>query len=256
VTSHRAQHRLAILFAALAPVLVAGRAAWSQPAPGPVPPAPPSSAPAAPSQPSPEGAPAKPGEPDLDELLGLPSTKKPDAKRPAAADPTRTELDRKLVSPAEAAEEFVKAIELMGETAQRLEQSRDSGLATQRLQEDVIRRLDMVIRQAEQNRQRRQQQKQQKQQQQQQQASQKQQEQASQQRPQQQRSSDSREDAMPPARQAAELSPDIASRGQAWGALPQRVRDALIQGNADTYSTLYRKWTEAYYRKLAEEGKR
>src|SRR5262252_2192974 len=58
----------------------------------------------------------------------------PTAKpRPDAVDPTRKELDRKL-SEQEVAEQFKQAVELMGETADRLQTSRDTGLTTQRLQ--------------------------------------------------------------------------------------------------------------------------
>lgn len=197
----------------------------------------------------------KSSDPTLDELLGLPGDKG-DNKRPEAIDPTKTALDRKLSS-AEAAEQFEEAIELMDETAGRLQKSRDTGVATQRIQEDIIRRLDMVIKQAEQNRQRRQQQRQQQQQNQQQQG---QQQQQNQPRPSGQREErpdgDSREDAQLPARRDGELRPEAAARGQAWGSLPARIRDALLQGNTDKYSTLYQRWTEEYYRKLAEEGKR
>ena len=58
----------------------------------------------------------------------------------------------------------------------------------------------------------------------------------------------------PPARKDANPNPGVAARGAAWGSLPARLRDALLQGNEDRYSNLYQKWTEAYYRRLAEEA--
>lgn len=195
-------------------------------------------------------------QPTLDELLGLPKPKAdPKAKpRPDAEDPTRSELERKL-SPREVAEQFKQAVDLMGETATRLETSRDTGLATQRLQEDIIRKLDQLIKSAEQN---------QKQSQSSSSSSSSQREQnqnqPNQQQQQQQRDPKSKEaapDTMePPPGQDPRLSPGAAARGAAWGALPERLRDALLQGNADKYSSLYQKWTESYYRRLAEDANR
>jgi hypothetical protein len=39
-----------------------------------------------------------------------------------------------------------------------------------------------------------------------------------------------------------------------WGGLPQRVRDMLLQGRGEKFSSLYEQMTREYYRKLAEEG--
>ena len=58
---------------------------------------------------------------------------------------------------------------------------------------------------------------------------------------------------MPPAREDGSLRPQEAADLAAWGALPARVRDALMQGAADKYSTMYQRLTESYYRRLAEE---
>jgi len=200
-----------------------------------------------------------PQQPTLDELLGLPKTKpsSPAATttpRPEAVDPTKTDLERKL-SAREVAEGFKVAIDLMGETADRLQTSRDTGLTTQRMQEDIIRKLDQLIKAAEQQQQQskkssskgqRDQQKNQPNQPQQQQQSQEERDSAGKGEP--------ASDAMAPPGEDPNLNPGAAARGAAWGALPDRVRDALLQGNADKYSSLYQKWTEAYYRRLAEEG--
>jgi hypothetical protein len=40
----------------------------------------------------------------------------------------------------------------------------------------------------------------------------------------------------------------------AWGNLPARVRDQLMQGRHDQFSSLYESMTETYYRRLAEEA--
>ena len=39
-----------------------------------------------------------------------------------------------------------------------------------------------------------------------------------------------------------------------WGNLPPRVRDQLLQGRSDKYSSHYERLTREYYRRLAEEG--
>ncbi len=41
-----------------------------------------------------------------------------------------------------------------------------------------------------------------------------------------------------------------------WGSLPPRVRDVLRQGLRERMSTPYRAWTEAYFRRIAEESRR
>lgn len=194
--------------------------------------------------------------PSLDDLLGLsPDTgEKPPATREKAAepvDPSRKALDRTLTAK-QASEQFAQAVQLMGDTAERLNESRDTGIETQRLQDEIIRKLDMLIQMAEQ--------------QQQQQgggasrASRNPQQQPAQ--PQQGEAqagsagSNHDENAEAPAAEDPSLNPEVAARGAAWGNLPERARDALLQGNADTYSKLYRRWTEEYYRRLAEEGNR
>lgn len=206
-----------------------------------------------PAEKQPETKPeTKTAQPSLDDLLGLEkdTSKKPG---PAVDDPTRTELERKL-SMQDAEEQFKQAVILMGETATRIKDGKDTGLATQRLQEDIIRKLDMIITAAEQQQQ---QQKQQRSKQRQQQQQQKEPGSKNQQKQDQadQHGKDAAEDTIdPPGRQAADLRPGTAARGAQWGNLPDRVRQALSQGDADKYSSLYRKWTEAYYRKLAEEA--
>jgi hypothetical protein len=194
-------------------------------------------------------------QPSLDELLGLTPDKpaKPEGDAPPpSADPVRTALDRKLTA-REVSEQIEQAVQLMGDTALRLSTSRDTGIETQRMQDEIIRKLDMLIQSAQQ-------------QQQQQRSSssssngdpsqQPAQPQGQQQTNQGGQAEDSQSEAMPPAGGDAKPNPEIAARGAAWGSLPERVRDALLQGNADQYSSLYQRWTEAYYRRLAEEANR
>ncbi|MEX2220105.1 MAG: hypothetical protein WD749_15250 [Phycisphaerales bacterium] len=204
-------------------------------------PAPPTEAPPAPARP-----------PTLDELLGITPDKAPPAGRPPAVDPARAELERQL-TPKEAADQFKQAVDLMVQTADRLQASKDTGLSTQRIQEDIIRKLDMVIHSAQQQEQQSRQRSRQRPQ-----PSDPSQGQPQPQQGQPQDASQSSESTAtePPGRQEGPLGPDSAARGAAWGDLPDRAREALLQGNADRYSDMYRKWTEAYYRKLAEEANR
>jgi hypothetical protein len=200
----------------------------------------------------PEKQPEPKPQPSLDDLLGIPKDKaktKDGKAAPEQVDPTRNALDRKL-SMDEAQEAFKQAVDMMGETATRIKDGRDTGLATQRLQEDIIRKLDMLISAAE----RQQQQKKSKSKKQQQ--PQQEQDQANQQQNNRQpHGKEAAPDTIdPPSAEAANPRPGTAARGALWGNLPERVRNALLQGHDETYSSLYRKWTEAYYKKLAEEA--
>lgn len=186
--------------------------------------------------------------PSLDALLGLP-------EEAPAGDAAREALDRAL-SPEEAGEEFEQAVVLMDQTASRLNDAGDAGLQTQRLQEDILRKLDKLIESAEQNQQQRQSRSRQRQQQQQQQ----QQQQAGAQQSQQQqaqnnsgaRASDSTAETNPEG-QAAQPRALEAQAAAAWGRLPEHVRQALVQGLSDRFSSMYQQMTEAYYRRLAED---
>lgn len=209
-----------------------------------------------PQPPAPEQTPPTPPKddplPSLDDLLGLPRDRE-SGRRPPAQDPSKAELEREL-SPVEAAEQFREAVDLMGQTATRLTEARDTGLQTQRLQDDIVRKLDMLIKAAEQQAQR----------------TRRSSSRPSSGRPQgdqpnqpgqqqgerqQAGQGENRGEIMPPARQEGPLNPELAARGAAWGALPQRVRDALLQGTQDKFSAMYQRLTEEYYRKLAEESK-
>ena len=41
-----------------------------------------------------------------------------------------------------------------------------------------------------------------------------------------------------------------------WGRLPPRVRDAVRQGMRDPMSAAYRRLTQEYYRRMAEEPRK
>ena len=61
-------------------------------------------------------------------------------------------------------------------------------------------------------------------------------------------------ESMPPGLDGVELRDAGLADAAAWGALPARLRDTLRQGLSERFSSLYERFTEAYYRRLAEEG--
>ncbi|HHN78754.1 MAG TPA: hypothetical protein ENK11_08815 [Phycisphaerales bacterium] len=182
--------------------------------------------------------------PGLDELLGLEDA--------GEVDDTQhdRDLERKLTA-REAAEALQRAVQLMDDAAERLSTPEGAGLVTQRLQEDIIRKLDMIIDSAKKNNRsssgspsgassRR----------------------GQQARPAHQQSGgqqssgrgDNTGQVGTPAPQEAVLGPDTLMDPASWGALPDRLRDALQQGVSGTFSSAYRRLTEAYYKKLAEQA--
>lgn len=214
-----------------------------------------------------ESTPAEKGKqadlPDLDDMLGLPSKRKPQQSRaedaaPAEAQPDDSdalELERKL-SAEELADKFRDAVRQMGEAADRIDRGRDVGLVTQRLQDEILKKLDVLVKQSEQN--------QGGSSGEQQQQSESQQSQGSRQRPPSQGNrqgeqsqagdAENRGEAMPPPGQDPEFRRQLDTARAAWGNLPERVRESLMQGSGDYFSALYEAMTEAYYKKIAEEG--
>lgn len=210
-------------------------------------------------------------EPTLDELLGLPTTNDRDLPRIGEGDAATSKpehagktsdantaaLDR-LLTTEEVEEEFAQAVQLMGEASTRLNAGKDYGIETQRMQESILRKLDKLLDDA----QKRQQQKQQKS------SSSKSQQQPqpqkqNQQPKQQQSAAQKNQSAQgpqanqggPPGRRDGAGSAVNAGGGAEWGNLPERLRDSLMQGQGDSYSSTYRSKTEEYYRRLAEEPK-
>lgn len=220
------------------------------------------SPPAKPVQPAKE--PTK--EPTLDELLGLPDAKPKDAPtKPVPAegvapvtppkDATKAELERAL-SLAEAKDEFEEAIELMQESAERLTTSGDTGISTQRIQENTLLKLDKLIDQAKKNQQKQKSKsksKQQKDQQESQSQSLPQSSQSQSQQQQAQQQNASTEGGMPGSNGAGGRLNVPPGAGAAWGNLPERLRDALMQGSGDFTSAKYEALTREYYKRLAEQ---
>ncbi|MEC9373665.1 MAG: hypothetical protein VYC34_07465 [Planctomycetota bacterium] len=194
--------------------------------------------------------------PSLDDLLGIPGEKKDSAEGDEEAvevdevDPTRAELERALEG-VDVSEAFAEAVRQMGDAADLLEVARDPGVRTQRLQDEILRKLDILIEKAEQ-----QSSSSSSSSSSQSQSQQQQQQPSQQQQPQQsnQRQSGEPQEGMPPGGQEGDLNDVMDAARAAWGALPQRVRDALVEGTNESFSSMYKTWTEAYYRRLAEEA--
>ncbi len=184
--------------------------------------------------------------PSLDELLGLPNASIRGRERDKKA------LDQKLQGGKDS-EDMDEAVELMAQSAERLTAAKDPGLPTQRLQEDALKKLDKLIEQAEQNQKQQKSKSQQKKQQQSQDQQQQQQRQQSQQDAERDPNGTAQSEAMAPAKQDARPNALSPAAQAAWGNLPEHMRQALVQGASDRFSSLYQSLTEAYYRRLAEE---
>ncbi|RNC80563.1 MAG: hypothetical protein ED559_01780 [Phycisphaera sp.] len=187
--------------------------------------------------------------PTLDELLGLNNEDDTaDEESAERTDATDAELDRQLDTDKPIADEFLEAVGLMRESATRLSGQTDTGVVTQRLQEDILRRLDELIDKAgEQSSSSS--------------SSSSEQEQQQRQQPNQQSRdenqsniNENQDTTNPPGGQDARLGAQATLDGARWGNLPARLRDALLQGSSDSYSSLYKSMTETYYRRLAEEA--
>ena len=199
------------------------------------------SAPQAPAQPENEPLPS------LDELLGLDES--PSDTDDQSTDATDAQLTRTLEKDQSVSDQFVQAVSLMKESADRLTAQHDTGIVTQRLQEDILKKLDELIDQAS------------KQQSSSSSSSSSTTQQQTSQQPNKPKQSQSQQnqgenkgEKPPPPGQAARLGAQANLSGATWGQLPKRLRQALLQGSADRYSTLYESLTQSYYRRLAEEA--
>ncbi len=199
------------------------------------------------------------GEPTLDELLGLGGEKdggggegEAGGDGEAGLGDVGDALDGGKDDGPPTAKLFMDALSAMNASASRLLDRQDAGLVTQRHQEDVLLNLTMLIKQAEQQNQQKpspggkpqpQNQKPKPGEQQQPQPSQQPSDQAAQQ------------DSRPPGREG-DLEGEIAEGRSEWGNLPARIRDLLLQGRSESSASLYRRLTELYYKRLAEESEK
>ena len=199
--------------------------------------------------PEPSDAPAdSPTLPSLDDLLGLEGT--PDNAAEQAARQNREELERRL-SDVRLGDLFLVALEKMHVSAELLDVDLDSGLGTQRVQQDILAKLDQLIDIAKQ-------------------MSQQQQKSSgsdggSQAKPGAEQQGQPQSgpsqaggsqggQADPPPGQAGDINTIIEETDTEWGHLPDRLRDMLQQARDSYKSRMYRTLTEEYYKRLAEEG--
>lgn len=250
------KHAFAIML-----MLGAGSVLAAQPA------TPPSPAPPASPPPKAEPKSPPPAEPSLDDLLGIPSKpvpppaeapKEPAAPNteqpPAPIDPAKAELDRQL-SAQEQKDDFALAVELMGETALRLNGSRDAGIDTQRLQKQTLDKLDKLIDQARKQKSKSKSKSKSKNSDPQDQSQSQPQSSQAQSQQQQEQAGANAGGGNIPLDQGGKLNPPPGA-GAAWGQLPDRLREALIQGSGDTVSSRWEALTREYYKRLAEDPKK
>jgi hypothetical protein len=210
--------------------------------------------PAAPAAP-PKEAPATTDDapPSLDELLGIDEEGGEGASAAEVADRAAQEELQQRLDEEEIRNAFAEAVHKMAVAAEQLDEHFDTGLGTQRLQEEILARLDELVSEAK-----------------------KQQSRggggssatsaarsstpapAGRKAPSQpgapQPASDSRDEteraSEPPPGQPNTIFEEARTE---WGNLPERVRDMLLQGRREKFSSLYERLTREYYRRLAEE---
>lgn len=223
-----------------------------------------------PADPNP-GGPGQSGKAkSLDELLGVPTQDgRKGGSSDEAADVEQAKRLERSLDGASIEDLAVRAVDGMKSAATRLAEAKDSGLGTQRIQEDVVKTLDRLLEEAE---------KQQRQQ--------KQQSSSSSRRKQAGRPQDQPGDPREPgaetgkqAQRERETRPSSKSSASEensqgfrspdqstnegttldesrieWGRLPERVRELVLQGHRDRVSTVYERLTREYYRRLAQEA--
>ncbi|TVQ54386.1 MAG: hypothetical protein EA377_05850 [Phycisphaerales bacterium] len=190
----------------------------------------------------------------LDDLLGL-DEEDQDRSADEVAEREREEQLRRRLAEETMTDLLTDIVEKMTMSAEMLDERFDSGLGTQRVQEEILAKLQDLIDQAQQS-----------------QASSSSSSSSSDSTPDSQsdpgqrpdsgqaqatdeQSSDSGdEEAHPPLAQDEDVHMPLAETGAEWGALPERVRDMLLQGREERFSTLYEQMTREYYRRLAEEN--
>jgi hypothetical protein len=197
----------------------------------------------------------------LDELLGLEEDESGRSARDAAERDAQEELETALSQQKAIDDAFREALEKMSLSADLLGEEFDPGLGTQRVQEEILEKLDLLIQSAR-NQQGQQssssssssQQQSQQQQVRRQQQNQQQQGQNSAQRT--PNPADSSLTDAPTEQMDAEINLILAEADVEWGALPARTRDQLMQAMRDKPSMLYRKLTHEYFKRISDESSR
>lgn len=259
-------HRSVVFIASLLAIAPSGALGMPVDDPPGTPSATPSATPPAtpavtpPAEPA-ETPPADP--PSLDDLLDL--EPEPGAAS-SDADADVAESDRRALDAALAEQEpsqaFRAAVEDMLVSTELLGQRQSTGLGTQRLQQRIVDRLQTLIDAAARQQQQQSSSSSSSQQQQQQQEPGKRSEDQQQQQDGQQQQGGERQDGtdgqsvQPPPPDTADLQGALEGSGVEWGNLPPRMRELVTQGLRDRVSEVYRSLTEAYYKRMAEEGDR
>jgi hypothetical protein len=193
--------------------------------------------------------------PSLDELLGIEEDEGSRTADEVAGEESQTELQRRL-NAEDLGDAFTQAIEKMTISADLLEQRFDTGLGTQRAQEDVLAKLDQLVdiaRSMQSSSSSSSNSSGQRQPSPQQQPG-RNQSQANQAAGDQRTNASNSQEGDPPARRDGEVNAVFEESRTEWGSLPQRVRDMLLQGRREKFSSLYEQLTREYYQRLAEEG--
>ena len=193
--------------------------------------------------------------PTLDELLGLDSDESESGAAEQARRDNERELERRLAA-GEIGDVFALALEKMALSALLLDVKMRAGLGTQRVQLDVLARLDELIDKAKQMQSRKSSS-----------SSSQSQSQPGQSQPKpgsrptgssdasrQTSASQSGPATDPPPRQEGDVGTILEESGTEWGHLPSRFREMLLQGRNEKFSSLYEHLTREYYKRLAEEG--
>lgn len=216
----------------------------------------------------PDSPPAKPR--SLDDLLGVPGAESgaTEGASDAAEDEQAKRLQRSL-DEASLDDLVARAIDGMKSASQRLDQARDPGIGTQRIQEDVVRTLDRLLEEAGKQQKRK--------------SSSSSSRRNSEQRGESGENEPSQQNGQQSGRSDANQSGEESQRSKSnsdsnsdssdgtrddvaaeageldetrieWGRLPERVRELVLQGRRDRVSTIYERLTREYYRRLAEEA--
>lgn len=200
----------------------------------------------------------------LDELLGLDEGDESGAD--AAGEAAAGELERALEEEPDPRDSFVDAIGLMEFVSTRLEDELDTGIGTQRAQQEVMDRLQELLdsaKKSEKNQSSSSSSSSSSQSQSQSQSdpgkqrgeSQGEQGDQSQNSESQQggaQQGDEQDGEGTTQRPAGDLNAQLDEDDEEWGALPQRIRDMVVQGRRDYVAPLYKRLTDEYYRRLAE----
>ena len=192
----------------------------------------------------------------LDDLLGLDEDEETSGAADAAERDRQQQL-RKALTAEEMTDAFQQALQKMELSAELLGEKLDPGLGTQRVQEEILAKLQQLIDSARQN-----------------QGGSSSSSSSSSSQPQpnpqqnpgqksksnsstgprQNNPSDSNQAMDPPPAQEGDINTIIEESRTEWGNLPPRLRDQMIQGKTGVYSSLYQKLTAEYYKRLAEDG--